>query len=197
MWSYPLTLPRAPVRAGASPGLTRIARLALAAGSARYRPHRLHRVRLGRGLVVAVALHAREAQRHPSRVAAGGLDAVEGDLDDLLGPDVDGVAVAVGLELLEALRLPGQQLVGEPLEGLAEHREALAVARAEVQVGEEAAAAAVAPLRGEHDEVERVHRLDLQPRRAAAPGGVGRFEVLDHHALVAACERVVEDRLCG
>ena len=39
-------------------------------------------------LVVAVALHAREAQRHPGRVARRRLHAVERDLDDELGPHV-------------------------------------------------------------------------------------------------------------
>ena len=66
------------------------------------------------------------------------------------------------------------------------------MAGAEVEVAEPAAAAAVAPLGGEHDEVERVHRLDLQPAGAAAAGGVGRVERLHDHALVAHRERVVE-----
>ena len=54
-----------------------------------------------------------------------------------------------------------------------------------------ALAAAVAPFGGEHDEVERVRRLDLEPARAAAAGLVRRVERLRHHALVAARERVV------
>ena len=58
------------------------------------RADRVDRVRLGGGLVVAVALQAREAQRDPARVLRAGLHAVEGDLDDELGADVDGVGVA-------------------------------------------------------------------------------------------------------
>ena len=46
--------------------------------------HRAYRVGLLGGLVVAVAEHPREPQRHAGRVARRGLDAVEGDLDDLL-----------------------------------------------------------------------------------------------------------------
>ena len=68
----------------------------------------------------------------------------------------------------------------------------LGVAGAEVDVGEPALAPARAPLDGEHDEVEGVDRLDLDPGRAAAPGGVGRREVLDHDALVAGGEHVGE-----
>ena len=73
-------------------------------------------------------------------------------------------------ELLQPLGLPREHLVGQALERLAEHHEAVAVgrARAQVQVAQPALAAAVAPLGGEHDQVERVARLDLQPARAAA-----------------------------
>src|SRR3954467_387560 len=50
------------------------------------------------------------------------------------------------------------------------------VGGAEGGVGDAAAAGAGAPLDGEDDEVERVHRLDLQPAGAAAAGGVRRVE---------------------
>ena len=46
--------------------------------------------------VVAVAQHPREPERDASRVARGALQAVERDLDDLLGPDVHDVGAAVG-----------------------------------------------------------------------------------------------------
>ena len=55
-------------------------------------------------------------------------------------------------------------------------------------------APAAAPLDREHDQVEGVHGLDLDPGRAAATGVVGRGQVLDHHALVAGGERVGEER---
>ena len=59
--------------------------------------------------------------------------------------------------LLQPLGLPGEQLVGEALERLADHHElaGVGIARAEVEVREPAAPPAVAPLGREHDEVER------------------------------------------
>ena len=75
-------------------------------------------VGVGGGLVLAVADDPGETQGHAAGVAGGALDAVEGDLDDLLGPDVDDVALAVGLQGEEPLGLPGQDLVGHPLEGV-------------------------------------------------------------------------------
>ena len=56
---------------------------------------------------------------------------------------------------------------------------------------------AVAPFGGEHDEVERVRALDLEPARAAPAGLVGRVERLHHHAFVAARERVGVEGLGG
>ena len=55
--------------------------------------------------------------------------------------------------------------------------------------------APVPPLGGEDDEVERVRGLHLQPAGAAPARLVRRIERLHHHALVAACERLVEKRL--
>src|SRR3954453_2592180 len=55
---------------------------------------RLQRVRLGGGLVLAIADDPGEAQRDAARIARGGLDAVERDLDHQLGPHVDHVALA-------------------------------------------------------------------------------------------------------
>ena len=102
------------------------------------------------------------------------------------GPHGDDVGRPGRLELQEPLGLPGQHLVGHALERLAEHHPAarLGVAGAEVDVGEPALAAAAAPLDGEHDEVEGVPRLDLDPARAAAAGVVGRVQRLHHDALV-------------
>ena len=47
-----------------------------------------------------------------------------------------------------------------------------------------AGAPAVPPLGAEHDEVQRVHRLDLLPGPPAPAGRVRRVERLDHDALV-------------
>ncbi len=92
--------------------------------------------------------------------------------------------------------LPGQQLVGESLEGLAHHDRwsSVRVSRAEVEVGQVAASTTVPPLGAQDDEIEGVHRFHLQPRPAAAAGGVGRVEVFDHHALVARLQGCREDR---
>src|SRR4051794_31433107 len=106
------------------------------------------RVGLGRRLVAAVPLDAREPQREPPGILRALLNFVERDLGDDLRSQVHGVAVARDLELEEPLRLPREHLVGEPLERLAEHHEAaaLAVARAEVQVAQPSLAPAAAPL---------------------------------------------------
>ena len=102
--------------------------------------------------------------------------------------------VALDLELLQPLGLPGEHRVGQPLERLAQHHEAVAVdrARPEVEVAQPAAPAPVPPLGGEDHEVERVPRLDLQPAGPAAAGGVGRVQCLDDDALVAGGQRGVE-----
>src|SRR5690606_1670475 len=86
--------------------------------SAQQGPDLVDRVRLGGRLVVPVAAHAGEAQRHTARIPGRDLHPVEGDLDDLLGPDVHDVGVTAGpatdLQLEEAGGLPPQQLVREP-----------------------------------------------------------------------------------
>ena len=51
------------------------------------------------------------------------------------------------------------------------------------------------PLRREHDEVEREHRLHLAPRLAAPAGLVARLDRLHHHALVSGGERLGEEAL--
>ena len=142
-------------------------------------------------LVGAVALHAREAQGQAAGIHGALLQVVERDLDHQLRPHVHGVGVAAGLAREQLARLPGEHLVGHALEGLAEHDPAAGrVARAEVQVRQPSLAAAAAPLGGEHDEVERVRALDLEPARAAAARLVGGVERLRHDAFVAARQRI-------
>src|ERR1700739_2243147 len=80
---------------------------------AEQRAQLVDRVGLAGVLVGPVALHPREAQRDGARVAGGGLDAVDRDLDDKLGADEDSDALGVGLQALQLLRLPGQELIGE------------------------------------------------------------------------------------
>ena len=74
-------------------------------------------------LVRPVALDPGEPKGEPAGIARARLDAVEGDLDDELRPHVDREVVAAGLELEQALGLPGEHRVGHALEGLAEHDE--------------------------------------------------------------------------
>ena len=52
------------------------------------------------------------------------------------------------------------------------------------------------PLGREHDEVEGVHRLDLEPAGATASGRVARVERLHDYALVPARKRVGEELRC-
>ena len=67
--------------------------------------------------------------------------------------------------------------------------------RAEVEVRQPARPPAVSPLDGDHDQVERVDRLHLAPRAATATGVVRGVEVLDHHTLVTARHRALEEPL--
>src|SRR5207247_2546460 len=109
--------------AGSSPRRDADSYLSEPRSNARDRADRGDRVGLGGVLVRAVALDAGEAQRDAARVAPAPLHPVEGDLDDELGTDVDGVAVAARLQPEELLRLPGEHLVRHPLERLPEHHE--------------------------------------------------------------------------
>ena len=111
------------------------------------------------------------------------LEVVERNLDDELGPHVDGERVTRDLQLQELLGLPGEHVVGQSLERLAEHDEAAAlrVPGAEVQVAQRAAAAAVSPFGGEHDQVQAcartLHLSQAWPRRPAAYAASGAFAI--------------------
>src|SRR5438046_3609602 len=97
-------------------------------------------------------------------------------------------------ELEESGRLPRQDGVGQTLEGLADHHETtVGVPRPEVDVGKPALAPSVAPLRGQHDEIERAHGLDLSPCLAPSPRLVEGSSRLHHHALVTGVESGVEE----
>jgi hypothetical protein len=108
---------------------------------------------------------------------------------------VHGDPVTTDLTGQELVGLPLEQGIGEALEGLAHHHER-AVGRPcpEVQVRQPTLPPTVAPLGGEHHEVEQLHRLHLAPRATAAPGVVRGVDRLDHHAFVARRERGVEER---
>src|SRR3989475_5334759 len=137
------------------------------------------------------------ALRFAAGVVRAPLHAVEGDLDDQRRLDVNRPLLARALAAEQPLRLPGEHVVGEALEGLADHDEAAArrVARPEVQVAEPAAPAPVPPLRGQHDEVERDRWLPLEPLGAAAAGAVGRLGRLEEHPLVALLEGLPQEAL--
>src|SRR5690606_9686571 len=100
--------------------------------------------------------------------------------------------------LQQLLRLPLEHRVRESLERLAQH-DVLArcrIERTEMQVRQFAGAPSMPPLRTEHDEIERVGTLDLEPARAAIARLVWRIERLRHQTLVAVRERIVVERPC-
>src|SRR6058998_776990 len=154
-------------RAAALSEAVALERLRLAHLAPMQLPDGLDGIRLVGALVRAVAHDAREAQRQAARIRRARLDAVEGDLHHQLGPHVHYVSVASRLELEQLRRLPLEHLVRHPFERLPEHREASTVTGPKVKIGEPAAAAAVAPFGGEHDEVEGVSGLQLEPCGAA------------------------------
>src|SRR5439155_11560153 len=91
---------------------------------------------------------------------------------------------------------PLEDLVRHALERLAEHHETTrGVARSQVQVREPSAPPAVAPFGREHDEVEGVGPLDLQPSGTARAGFIGRVQVLGDESFVPGAYRGVEERL--
>src|SRR5436190_759496 len=116
--------------------------------------YRLDGVRLLGGLVRAIALDPREAQRQAARVVRARLYVVEGHFHHELRADMDGIRVATDLELEQLLGLPLEHLVGHALERLAQHDEAagLRVARAEMHIREPSPASSMPPLRREHHE---------------------------------------------
>ena len=157
---------------------------------------RLDRVGDSRGPVVAVAPHSSEAQRGAAGVAAGRLHTVERDLHHQFRTHVHGDPVAADLASQELLGLPLQRGVGEALERLADHDEgAVRTASAQVQIREPAAPPAMAPLGGEHDEVERARALHLEPGGAAPPRFVRRLQRFGHHALVPGGEGALVEAL--
>jgi hypothetical protein len=93
-------------------------------------------------------------------------------------------------------RLPGEQLVGEALECLAEHHPApgARVTGAQVQVGQPALTPPVPPFNGEDHQVQGVPGLHLDPRRPAPPRRVRGVQRLDHDPLVPVRDRVREER---
>src|SRR5262249_19115317 len=97
---------------------------------------------LARGLVVADAAGAGEAEGQPRRIGRTLLDLVVFDLDHDLGRHPYGVAVVVEGERLQSLGHRTELLVGEALERLADVRPTVAVAHRQVIVGQPADAAA-------------------------------------------------------
>src|SRR5450759_2754496 len=128
-------------------------------------------------------------------VARGALETVEGDLDHLLGTYGDDPPVVLGRQLGEAGRLPGEHLVGHALERLAEHDEAICRTRPEVDVRQRSAPPSGAAFDGKHHEIERVPGFHFDPGTASAAGCVRGCQVLDHYALMACGDLVVEEPL--
>ena len=152
-------------------------------------------------LVVAVADDAGEAQGQPTGVAGRALEAVEGDLDDLLGPQRYDVVVLMvsGSTASSVNRSVCQASISSviPLNVLPSITKPSpsSDAGAEVDVGQPPLAPAAAPLDRQDDEVEGVHRLDLDPAGAATTRVVPDREALHDDALVAAGERVLGELL--
>src|SRR5437016_4969134 len=69
-----------------------------------------------------------------------------------------------------------------------------AVTGPKVKIGEPAAAAAVAPFGREHDEVEGVSGLQLEPCGAARASIVARVQRLGHQPFVSGRDRPFEER---
>src|SRR5438445_3417762 len=152
--------------------------------------HGLERVNLAHGLVWPKANDPRKAHRVSRLVSFARLDLVEGHLDDGVRHDRTDAPVVVDGVRLEILRHLGDLFVRQPGVGLADVREALAVADGERVVGQDTAALAVSPFDRRHDHVQRAQRaLHLEPFHAAPAGPVGRPRVLDHQALISAATR--------
>src|SRR4051812_47118574 len=77
-------------------------------------------------LVVTVTFDPCKPKGKPARILRALLDVVEGDLHHQFRPDEDDVTVASDFAREQFARLPGKQLVGQSLEGLAEHHESAA-----------------------------------------------------------------------
>ena len=129
-------------------------------------------------LVEAVSLHPGEAEGDPARVTGAGLDAVDGDLHDLFGAQVDRpqlvrltssrgnvsvcqrrISSVIPLKVLPTMtnspvagsRAPRWMLERKPDRRPWPHSAA------------------------QHHQVEGVDRLDLAPRLSSSPGFVGRL----------------------
>ena len=119
-------------------------------------------------LVGAVALDPREAQRQAAGILRARLHVVEGDLDHQLGPHVHRVAVARGPRAPSSSRVCQASISSVmPLKVLPSMtKPPVAGSRApRWRLESQPLPPPVAPLGGEHDQVERVRRLDLEPAR--------------------------------
>src|SRR5437762_13110312 len=89
--------------------------------------------------------------------------------------------------------LPCEDRVGHTLERLAEHHvfSGGGIERTEMQIGQPATSPSVTPFCREHDKVERMAALYLEPRRAACAGIIGGVNRLHHDALVTVSDRLI------
>jgi hypothetical protein len=69
---------------------------------------------------------------------------------------------------------------------------------AQMQIGQFAGTPAVAPLGGQHDEIEGMRTFDLEPARAPIAGFIGRVQRLRHETFVPGLDRgIVEGARLG
>src|SRR5262245_19636519 len=163
-------------------------------GHGKQRAHLSHVVCFRGAFVRPIPPDPREAQREAAGITGARLHVVERHLHNQLGANVHRPCVTRHLQREQALGLPAEHLVRHALEGLAEHDPPArsGVARAEMKVAEPAPAPAVAPFGGEHDEIEGVRGLHLEPRLSSPPRLVGSVERLRHHSLVSRRERALQ-----
>ena len=147
-----------------------------------------------RRLVRPVAQHAREPQRDAARVARARLDAVERDLDHELRPHVARRGPRAAPPATSSFSVCHASIASvRPLNVLPSITNPPSGPRAPRCRFESHPRRRPEPhSTAEHDQVERVDRLDLHPRRPAPARLVGRVQRLDDDALVALRQRRLE-----
>src|SRR5215203_900408 len=161
-----------------------------------YLPHRLDRIRLIRGLVSAIPLDSREAQRHAARILGAHLDLVECDLHHQLRPHVDRNTISRDLQLQQPGGLPREHFVCHSLEGLTEHHQATRVITStQMKIAQPPLSPAVPPLSGKHNQIEGVCRFDLEPAAPPMTRLVWSIQRLRHDTLVTPSDRRFEETI--
>ncbi len=149
-------------------------------------PHGLDCVCVSGLFVVPKPGYAREAESKARFILRAGLDLIEQHFDDDLRLYEDGATVTTGLQRQQTLRHLLEFLVSQTFEGLAHLNEGavLLISGGQVVVAQPAMAAAVAPVRGDDDQLKREGALDFEPGLAPHAGMVWTVQVLDDQPLV-------------